>query len=452
MKQIKLLLLLASASVTGALAQSNGLTDMSQSRFAKMANTGIGAVHWTDGFWGDRFQVFSRTSLQSMWNTWNAPEISHGFRNFEIAAGVCKGEHWGPPFHDGDMYKWMEGVASVYAVNKDLELDKLMDNFITCVVKAQRADGYIHTPVVIEELNKGIDSHALEDQHKQTVIGTKVGDEDEKGAFANRLNFETYNLGHLMMAGIVHRRATGKTTLFDAAVKATDFLCHFYETASAELARNAICPSHYMGVVEMYRATGNPRYLELSKNLIDIRGMVENGTDDNQDRIPFRDQYRAMGHAVRANYLYAGVADVYAETGEQQLMKNSIFPLQIHYYLIKHPFLNICPSICRMSVLIQSPDITEPDTSLIPTFAMCSRQINFPSFLQSSVQTDNIMISDAVEPTFPVPTVNICGGKVLSGFCCRAMHYNRIYLSHDILFLSTNLINIPKEECASHTL
>lgn len=78
-----------------------------------------------------------------------------------------------------------------------------------------------------------------------------------------------------MMAGIIHRRATGKTTLFDAAVKATDFLCHFYETASAELARNAICPSHYMGVVEMYRATGNPRYLELSKNLIDIRGMVE---------------------------------------------------------------------------------------------------------------------------------------------------------------------------------
>ena len=64
MKQIKLLLLLASASVTGALAQSNGLTDMSQSRFAKMANTGISAVHWTDGFWGDRFRVFSRTSCK----------------------------------------------------------------------------------------------------------------------------------------------------------------------------------------------------------------------------------------------------------------------------------------------------------------------------------------------------------------------------------------------------
>lgn len=293
---------------------------MAHSKYAKMVNTPLGAVKWTGGFWGERFNVYSNTSLQSMWATWSNPDISHGFRNFEIAAGTCEGEHWGPPFHDGDMYKWLEAVAAVYAVNKDPELDALMDKFIEQVVKAQRADGYIHTPVIIEERNKGIDTHS--EHRDQTVIGTKVGAEDEKGAFANRLNFETYNLGHLMMAGITHYRATGKRTLFDAAIKATDFLCHFYETASAELARNAICPSHYMGVVEMYRVTGNPRYLELSKNLIDIRGMVENGTDDNQDRIPFREQYNAMGHAVRANYLYAGVADVYAETGEAQLMKN----------------------------------------------------------------------------------------------------------------------------------
>lgn len=293
---------------------------MAHSKYAKMVNTPLGAVKWTGGFWGERFNVYSNTSLQSMWATWSNPDISHGFRNFEIAAGTCEGEHWGPPFHDGDMYKWLEAVAAVYAVNKDPELDALMDKFIEQVVKAQRADGYIHTPVIIEERNKGIDTHS--EHRDQTVVGTKVGAEDEKGAFANRLNFETYNLGHLMMAGITHYRATGKRTLFDAAIKATDFLCHFYETASAELARNAICPSHYMGVVEMYRATGNPRYLELSKNLIDIRGMVENGTDDNQDRIPFREQYNAMGHAVRANYLYAGVADVYAETGEAQLMKN----------------------------------------------------------------------------------------------------------------------------------
>lgn len=304
-----------------ASAQTSGLTDMSGSKYAGMTNMAMDAAKWTDGFWKERFDVFSNTSLQSMWKTWNSPDVSHGFRNFEIAAGACAGEHWGPPFHDGDLYKWLEGVAAVYAVNKDPELDKLMDQVIGMIVKAQRADGYIHTPVIIEERNKGIDTHS-QAHTPQTVIGTKVGEETEKGAFANRLNFETYNLGHLMMAGIVHYRATGKRTLFDAAVKATDFLCYFYETASAELARNAICPSHYMGVVEMYRATGNPRYLELSKNLIDIRGMVENGTDDNQDRIPFREQKQAMGHAVRANYLYAGVADVYAETGEKLLMEN----------------------------------------------------------------------------------------------------------------------------------
>ena len=317
MKALKILIL-SSIFATGASAQNNGLTDMSQSKYSQMANTELGSARWTNGFWGDRFSVFKDNTILSMWKTWNTPEISHGFRNFEIAAGVCPGEHWGPPFHDGDVYKWLEGVASVYAISKDPKLDELMDHVIKHIAEAQREDGYIHTPVIIEERNKGIDTH----KKSQTVIGTKVGTEDEKGAFANRLNFETYNLGHLMMAGIVHHRATGKRTLLDVAIKATDFLCHFYETASVELARNAICPSHYMGVVEMYRTTHNPRYLELSKNLIDIRGMVENGTDDNQDRIPFREQKRAMGHAVRANYLYAGVADVYAETGEQLLMEN----------------------------------------------------------------------------------------------------------------------------------
>ena len=298
-------------------AQNSGLTNTSASKFAKMSSTNIDAVKWTNGFWAERFAVYKDTMILSMWKTLDNPDISHSFRNFEVAAGEVEGEHWGPPFHDGDFYKWLESVASVYAITKDPKLDALMDRIIATIVKVQRADGYIHTPVIIAEMHKGIDTHKVDN----TVVGTKVGDAT-KGAFNNRLNFETYNLGHLMMAGIIHKRATGKTTLFDAAVKATDFLCHFYETASAELARNAICPSHYMGVVEMYRATGNPRYLTLAKDLIDIRGMVESGTDDNQDRIPFRKQKQAMGHAVRANYLYAGVADVYAETGEQALMDN----------------------------------------------------------------------------------------------------------------------------------
>jgi len=107
--------------------------------------------------------------------------------------------------------------------------------------------------------------------------------------------------------------------LLDIAKKATDFLITFYNKATPEQARNAICPSHYMGIIEMYRTTGDKKYLELVKKLIEIRGTVE-GTDDNSDRAPFRQMNRVVGHAVRANYLFAGVADLYAETGDESLM------------------------------------------------------------------------------------------------------------------------------------
>ena len=326
------IMMLAMALPLGAQAQkakhaaSVGLTDMSKSRMAVVQNTPMGAVRWTGGFWKDRFDVLSTTGVWSMWDTWNTPyetldekgnHGSHGFRNFEVAAGTVEGKHHGPPFHDGDMYKWLEACAAVYAVTKDPKLDALMDRFIEQVALAQRNDGYIHTPVVISERLQGIDSHAGDN----TNIGIEIG-KDHKKAFASRLNFETYNLGHLMTAGIIHQRATGKQTLFDCGKKAADFLYNFLKNDAAELSRNAICPSHYMGAAEMYRATGDKKYLELAEGLIAIRDSVKNGEDHNQDRVPFREQYEAMGHAVRANYLYAGVADLYAETGEAQLWKN----------------------------------------------------------------------------------------------------------------------------------
>ena len=303
---------------TPAMAQKNGITDTGKSKFAVVSSTPVSAVKWTDGFWGERFGVFSGTSVQSMWETWKSDK-GHGWNNFLIAAREKKGKRHGPPFHDGDMYKWLEALTAVYAVNKDPEVGKIMDRFIELIQKSQRADGYLHTPVIIAEMNK--QATAKEEAKENATIGTKVGT-GKDGAFGNRLNFETYNLGHLITAGIMHKRATGKTTLFNCAVKAADFLYDFYKRASDELARNAICPSHYMAIAEMYRETGNPKYLELSEKLIDIRGKVENGTDDNQDRVPFRQQYKAMGHSVRANYLYAGVADLYLESGEEQLKKN----------------------------------------------------------------------------------------------------------------------------------
>ena len=321
----RILMFFASCALAAA-ASAQGLTDMSHSRQAMLHNLPLGATQWTGGFWGERFNMLSTTGVWSMWDTWNTPwetldadgkHGSHGFANFQVAAGTIQGKHHGPPFHDGDMYKWLEACASVYAITKDAKLDALMDQFIEQVALAQRADGYIHTPVVISERLQGIDSHAV----TENAAGIEIG-KDQKHAFASRLNFETYNLGHLMTAGIVHKRATGKTTLFNCGKKAADFLYNFLTNDAAELSRNAICPSHYMGAAEMFRETGDEKYLTLAKGLIAIRDSVQNGEDHNQDRHKFREQYEAMGHAVRANYLYAGVADLFAETGEEQLKKN----------------------------------------------------------------------------------------------------------------------------------
>ncbi|CCY82052.1 uncharacterized protein BN473_02339 [Prevotella sp. CAG:1185] len=317
-KSILINILISAAATTPVMAQHGGITDTRNSKYAVVNSTPINAVRWTGGFWGERFGVFSGTSLQSMWETWKSDK-GNSYNNFMIAAGEKKGKRHGPPFHDGDMYKWLEAVAAVYAVNKDPELEKIMDRVIDLIAKAQRPDGYLHTPVVIAEMNK----KALQDEEKENeTIGTKVGTSKD-GRFGNPLNFEAYNMGHLITAGIIHHRATGKTTLLNCAIKAADCLYDFYMNPSADaLHKGVICPSHYMAITEIYRETGNPKYLELSKQLINIRDSVKNGTDDNQDRIPFRQQYKAMGHSVRANYLYAGVADLYTEDGEAQLKKN----------------------------------------------------------------------------------------------------------------------------------
>lgn len=284
-------------SVQMMQAQDKSLVNTTQSLHVKLHSPNMKDVTWTKGFWADRFKVAKETMVPNMWNIYNDENISHAFKNFEIAAGLDTGSHKGPSFHDGDYYKTLEAMASMYASTNDPKLNTMMDRSIEVIAKSQREDGYIYTKAMIEQRKTG-----------------------SKNQFQDRLSFEAYNIGHLMTAACVHYRATGKMNLLNVAKKATEYLYNFYQKASPALARNAICPSHYMGVIEMYRTTKEPRYLELAKHLIAIKGKIEDGTDDNQDRIPFLQQTKAMGHAVRANYLYAGVADLYAETGNDSLM------------------------------------------------------------------------------------------------------------------------------------
>jgi len=273
-----------------------GLVNTMQSPHAKLNSVGMSDVQWTKGFWAERFQVCKDSMVPHLWATYTSKEICYSFQNFRVAAGLDTGRFRGPSFHDGDFYKTLEAVAALYASTKDKKLDAMMDDAIAVIAKAQKEDGYIYTKSIIEQKKTG-----------------------KKEMFDDKLSFEAYNFGHLMTAACVHYKATGKTTLLDIAKKATDFLIHFYNNATPEQARNAICPSHYMGITEMYRTTGDKKYLDLVKKLIDIRGTSE-GSDDNSDRLPFRQMKEVNGHAVRANYLFAGVADVYAETGDETLL------------------------------------------------------------------------------------------------------------------------------------
>ncbi|MBV9122608.1 MAG: glycoside hydrolase family 127 protein, partial [Planctomycetes bacterium] len=274
-----------------------GLADTSASPHVIVRSVGLADVKWTEGFWASRLAVCRENLLPAMGRIMEGTEPSQFLENFRIAAGLAEGRHRGPPFNDGECYKWLEATAAMYAATRDPELDRQMDAAIRVIAQAQRADGYLFTPVLIRQ---------------------RSGDSKAR-PFQNPTDFEMYNFGHLLTAACVHHRATGKDNFLRVALKAADFLDSAFQKPTPELARQ-ICPSHYMGLVELYRTTHDPRYLELARRLFDLRDQVRDGTDDNQDRIAFRRQTRALGHAVRANYLFAGAADLFAETGDRTLL------------------------------------------------------------------------------------------------------------------------------------
>jgi DUF1680 family protein len=281
------------------------VTDTRASKFAKLRPVGVEEVRWTkdadgEGFWAERMETLESSSIPAMWEIMKGSQYKPYLQHFLIAAGEMEGRYRGAQWNDGDFYKFLEGVTATYAVTRDEKLAQILDESIGAIGRAQRADGYIHTPVLIAQRNGDKSVQPFQDRH----------------------NFEMYNMGHLITAACLHHRVSGSDKFLDIARKTADFLYDTFRDPTPELARNSVCPSHYMAVVELYRTTREPRYLELAQKFLDMRNMVAEGGDDNQDRVPFTEQREAVGHAVRANYLYAGAADLFLETGDKELMES----------------------------------------------------------------------------------------------------------------------------------
>ena len=278
---------------------ANAVFAGSSSPFAKVEPLALGEARWTDGFWADRFELCRTQMVPGMARLMQGTNYSQFYFNFEILAGLVDGKPHGASFNDGDFYKFLEGASATLAVTNDARLNEKLDEVIAVIARGQATNGYLDTWVQLHqrETNSNI------------------------APFQDRGRWEVYNLGQLLTAASVHYRVTGKTNFLVIARQAAACLDGVFKTPTPELALQNICPSHYMGIVELYRATGEPRYLALAKRLLAMRDLVKDGSSDNQDRIPFGRQTEAEGHAVRANYLYAGAADLFLETGDPNLWR-----------------------------------------------------------------------------------------------------------------------------------
>lgn len=275
------------------------LTDTRKSPYAKVSPVDGMAVNWTGGLWKERFDTCADSTVPQLQHMFESKDISHVLENFRICAGYAEGDFDGTVFGDGDFYKWMEAAMYTAAKTGNGKMLGKLEEYIELISRAQQPDGYISTKQIIGE--------------RQGNGVSRMGDIND---------FEVYNFGHLFTAACLYKRLTGKDSFMKIAVKTADYLEKLYETAARTgEVQTAVCPSHYMGLIEMYRTTREERYLKLAKQAISLRDSVKDGLDDNQDRIPLKQHEKIIGHAVRANYLYAGVADLCAEEDDKEYRK-----------------------------------------------------------------------------------------------------------------------------------
>ncbi|OJW76423.1 MULTISPECIES: glycoside hydrolase family 127 protein [unclassified Spirosoma] len=251
------------------------------------------AVKVTDQFWAPRIRLNHDITIPiALKHCYSTGRVD----NFLVAGHRKPGTKFCTeyPFDDTDIYKIIEGASYSLQTFPDKKLDAQIDSLITYVASAQEPDGYLYT------------ARTIDPAHPHPWSGLKRWEKESD------LSHELYNSGHLFEAAVAHYQATGKKTLLTVAIKNADLLVKDFGPGKLSYS-----PGHQiveMGLVKLYRTTGKKEYLDLAKFLLDVRGK---GNEYSQDHKPVVQQTEAVGHSVRATYMYSGMADVAAIMGNK---------------------------------------------------------------------------------------------------------------------------------------
>lgn len=285
----------------------------------------IGDIQINSGMFADYQMLIREKVLPYQWQILNdqIPNAakSHCIKNFQIAAGLAEGEHYGMVFQDSDLYKWLEAAAYGIAVFGDEQLMRLADEACELIKQAQQPDGYLNTYYTLKEPN---------------------------GRWSNlQQGHELYCAGHLFEAAAAYFQATGKHDILDVCIRFAD---HINRVFGSEPGRMHGYPGHQeieIGLVKLYKVTGNTKYLKLAKYFIDQRGKephyfkMEREKDSyqeifsdpavkaaaySQSHLPPVQQREAVGHAVRALYMYSAMCDL-AELFHDTELENACYAL-----------------------------------------------------------------------------------------------------------------------------
>lgn len=255
-------------------------------------------VSLNDHFWLPKIEINRTVTIPS---SFRKCEETGRVENFILASGAKKGKFLTVyPFDDTDIYKTIEGASFSMSVHPDKAMDHYVDSLISIVSAAQEPDGYLYTARTIDPKN------------------THSWAGNERWEKESELSHELYNSGHLFEAAAAHFTATGKRNLLNIALKNANLLVQVFGPGKRDDA-----PGHEiveMGLVRLYRITGEKKYLDLAKFFIDCRGKNPK-QNYSQNHLPFVKQTEATGHAVRAGYLYSGAADVAALTGNKEYIE-----------------------------------------------------------------------------------------------------------------------------------